>query len=135
MISGIGERKLALYGDEFLAVLAEYDDEAPASATDTVAETLDLFRLGYSIEQVAQQRGLTADTVYNHLARGLEAGAVRFEDVLDLSVQEIADIEAVLLALPEQQRNALKPVYDELGGAYGYGILRCVRAALQRRLK
>ncbi|QPK61929.1 DNA helicase RecQ [Methylomonas sp. LL1] len=135
MISGVGERKLALYGDEFLAVLAEFDDEGHSSATDNVTETLDLFGLGYSVEQVAQRRGLKEDTVYTHLAKGLEAGSVRFEDVLALSAREIADIEAVLLAMPEQQRNALKPVYEQLGGAYSYGLLRCVRAALQRRIK
>jgi len=133
LISGVGERKLALYGDAFLEVLAEFDDEA--NSTDTVSETLDLFRLGYSIEQVARQRGLKDDTVYNHLAKALEVGAVRFDEVLELSPEEIADIEAVLLAMPDEQRNALKPVYEQLGGAYSYGILRCVRAALQHRLK
>jgi len=133
-ISGIGERKLDLYGDEFLAVLAEYDDAMPASIANTVDETLDLFKLGYSVEQVARQRGVKEDTIYSHLAKGLEGGAVRFEDVLDLSEREIATIESILLALPEQQRNALKPVYEELGGAYSYGVLRCVRAVLQRRL-
>ncbi len=134
-ISGIGERKLALYGDEFLAVLAQFDDEAPSSASETVDETLDLFKLGYSVEQVAKTRGLKEETIYTHLAKALETGAVRFEDVLALSETEIADIEAVLLALPDEQRNALKPVYDEFGGTYSYGVLRCVRAALLWRLK
>lgn len=134
MISGIGQRKLELYGDEFLAVLAEFDDEAPAAATDTVSESLDLFRLGYSVEQVAHQRGLSDDTIYNHMAKGLELGLVALGDVLSLSPAEVSEIEAVLLALPEEQRNALKPAYEQLGGAYGYGILRCVRAALQRQL-
>lgn len=139
-ISGVGERKLALYGDEFLAVLAEFDDEVHASASDTVQESIDLFRLGYSVEQVAQQRDLKEDTIYSHLANGLEAGAVRFEDALDLlalegvSAQQIDEIETVLLALSDEQRNALKPAYDELGGAYSYGVLRCVRANLLRRL-
>jgi len=133
-ISGIGERKLALYGDEFLAVLAEFEEVAPASTSDTVSDTLSLFGLGYSIEQVAQRRGLKEDTIYTHLAKGLESGVVRFEDVLSLSAEEIADIEAVLLALSEEQRNALRPVYEELGGAYSFGVLRCVRAALLRRL-
>ena len=135
LISGIGERKLALYGDAFLAVLAEFDHEGHAAATDTITETLDLFKLGYSIQQVAQRRELKEDTIYTHLAKGLEAGAVRFEDVLDLSTEEIADIEAVLLALPDEQRNALKPVYEQLGGVYSYGVLRCVRAALQHRIR
>ncbi len=140
-ISGVGERKLALYGDEFLAVLAEFDEQTHESAGDTVSETLDLFRLGYSVEKVAGQRGLKEDTIYTHLAKGLETGAVSLEDMLDLlapqkvSKQEIADIEAALLALPEDRRNALKPVYEQLGGEYGYGVLRCVRAALQQRLR
>ncbi|MDD2759327.1 MAG: DNA helicase RecQ [Methylomonas sp.] len=135
LISGVGGRKLALYGDEFLAVLAEFAGEPDVSASDTVEESLDLFRLGYSVEQVAERRGLKPDTIYSHLAKGLEAGRVRFEDVLELSAQEIADIEAVLLAMPEAQRNALKPAYEALDGAYGYGVLRCVRAALLHRLK
>ena len=134
LISGVGERKLALYGDAFLAVLAEFDEQEGGPANDTVTETLDLFKLGYSIEQVAQQRGLKADTVYTHLAKGLEAGLVRLADVLDLSAQEIAEVEAVLLALPDEQRNALKPAFEQLGGAYSYGVLRCIRAALQREL-
>lgn len=134
MLSGIGQRKLELYGDEFLAVLAEFDDEPPVSATDTVAESLDLFRLGYSVEQVAKQRGLSEDTIYNHMAKSLELGLVALGDVLSLSPAEVGEIEAALLSLPEAQRNALKPAYEQLGGAYGYGILRCVRAALQRQL-
>lgn len=134
LISGIGQRKLELYGDEFLAVLAEFDTAAePGSRSDTVTESLDLFRLGYSVEQVARQRSLTEDTVYNHMAKALESGLVEVGDVLALSPAELSDIEAALLELPDEQRNALKPVYERLAGAYSYGILRCVRAALQRQ--
>ncbi|MDD1622184.1 MAG: DNA helicase RecQ [Methylococcaceae bacterium] len=135
MISGIGERKLELYGDEFLAVLAEFNEQTNTSANDTVSETLNLFRLGYSIEQIAERRGIKDDTVYNHLAKGLEMGLLRLEEVLPLSAQETREIEDVLLNLPEAQRNALKPVYEHFEGAYSYGILRCVRSALQQSIK
>lgn len=130
-ISGIGERKLELYGDDFLAVLAEFGEDQPASAADTVNETLDLFRLGYSVQQIANQRDLKEDTIYSHLATALEAGTVPLSEVVDLSSKEIEAIEAVMLALPEQQRNALKPVFEQFGGSYSYSVLRCVRAALQ----
>lgn len=132
MISGIGERKLALYGDEFLAVLAEFEDGNAGPSTDTASETLDLFRLGYSVEQIAERRGIKEDNVYNHLAKGLGTGLVRLEEVLPLSAQEIREIEAALLALPDAQRNALKPIFEHFDGAYSYGVLRCVRAALFR---
>jgi ATP-dependent DNA helicase RecQ len=136
MISGIGERKLELYGDDFLAVLAAFDKSDQIEvANDTVAETLDLFRLGYGIEQIAERRGIKEDTVYSHLAKGLEAGTVQLDEVLSLTAQEIKEIEAVFLDLPEAQRNALKPIYEQFNGAYSYGMLRCVRAALQRQLK
>ena len=52
-------------------------------------------------------------------------------DVLDLSVAEINTIEEAILALPNEQQNALRPVYDLFDGQYSYGILRCVRANLQ----
>jgi len=113
MISGIGERKLELYGDEFLAVLAEFDEPDDTLVNDTVSETLDLFRLGYSIEQIAERRGIKDDTVYSHLAKGLETGTVRLDEVLPISAQEIREIELVLLELPEAQSNALKPVYEQ----------------------
>jgi len=136
MITGIGERKLELYGDEFLAVLAEFSEQKDdhSEVSDTLTESLNLFRLGYTAEQIANHRQLSEDTVYNHLAKVLEAGLINLDEVLTLSPAEIVEIEGVLLELPEAQRNALKPVYEQLGGVYSYGVLRCVRAAFQRKL-
>ncbi len=134
MISGVGERKLELYGDEFLAVLAEFDGDDNKSATDTTTETLDLFRLGLNIEQIAERRGIKPDTVYSHLAKNLETGAVRLDEVLSLTIAEIQSIEVVILNLPEEQKNALKPVFEHFDGSYSYGVLRCVRAALQQQI-
>jgi ATP-dependent DNA helicase RecQ len=134
-ISGVGQRKLELYGDEFLEVLAEFDAADTSGLENTALETLNLFRLGYNTAKIAQTRGLKQETVYNHLAKHLEMGAVALEEVVALSAAEIQAIEAVILALPEIQRNALKPVYEHFEGAYSYEILRCVRAALQRQIK
>jgi ATP-dependent DNA helicase RecQ len=129
-ISGVGKRKLELYGDEFLAVLRKYaNSESSGFGSDTYAETLDFFRLGMSVEQIAAKRGLKEDTVYSHLARYLEAGEVKLEEVLPLTASQIQDIRAVLLV---EQSIALKPVFEHFSGLYNYGILRCVRAAMQQ---
>ncbi|WP_305908984.1 DNA helicase RecQ [Methylomarinum sp. Ch1-1] len=131
-ISGVGERKLELYGDDFLAVIDEFRDQQGDELNDTVAASVALFRLGYTVEQVARQRELKADTVYNHLAHALEDGAVMLADVMDMPEQELRRVEAAFLDLPEDKKNALKPVYEQFEGAYSYNILRCIRANLQR---
>ncbi|MCF7964116.1 MAG: DNA helicase RecQ [Methylobacter tundripaludum] len=135
-LSGVGERKLELYADEFLAVISEFVDinkNGPIGLSDTMAESVALFRLGYSVKQIAQQRELQDTTIYGHLAQSLEQGMLVLADVVELPEQEIRQIEAAILNLPEEQRNALKPVYELFDGQYSYGVLRCIRAALQHQ--
>ncbi|MGR9044334.1 MAG: DNA helicase RecQ [Gammaproteobacteria bacterium] len=129
-ISGVGERKLELYGDDFITVIREFT-ATTYKDSDTITDTLTLFRLGYKAEQIAQQRKLTLDTIHNHLARALEHGAVSLTEAVGLPESEIKIIQEGLLSLPDEQRNALKPVFEMFEGQYSYGVLRCVRAALQ----
>ncbi len=134
-ISGVGERKLALYADPFLAVIKAFNDDREDNLISTITETVALFRLGYTVKQVAQQRTLSVDTIYNHLAHALEQGDVVLTDVVDLSAQEIQLIEDVIVALPTVQKNSLKPVVEHFDGIYNLGVLRCIRANLQRKTK
>lgn len=106
----IGERKLNLYGEQFLAVINEFSD-AGSVATNTINTSLELFRLGYSVEKIARQRAL--------------------QEVVDLPDHDIKRIEDAILALSEDQKSSFKPVYELFSGVYSYGVLRCVRAALQ----
>ena len=135
LLSGVGERKLELYADEFLAVIKEFADlnNGSIGLSDTMAETVALFRLGYSVKQVAQQRELKEETIYSHLAQSLEQGMLVLADVVELPESEIRRIEETIINLPEEQKNALKPVYEQFEGRYSYGILRCIRAALQHQ--
>lgn len=129
-ISGVGEKKLELYGEKFLEVLHEFADmEIP----DTVAESVALFRLGYTVEKVAQQRELTEGTIYTHLGQAIEEGSVLLNDVIDLTEAEIQLIEDAIVSLPEEQKNALKPLFEMFDGSYSYNLLRCVRAGFQRK--
>ncbi len=136
LLSGIGQRKLELYADEFLAVISEFADinkNGPIGLSDTMAETVALFRLGYGIKQIAQQRELQETTVYGHLAQSLEQGMLVLADVVELPEPEISRIEEALINLPEEQKNAIKPVYELFEAHYSYGVLRCIRAALQHK--
>lgn len=131
-ISGVGEKKLELYGDQFLEVLQKFSaNDTP----DTVTESLELFRLGYTVEQVAKKRKLKAETIYTHLSQALEDGCVKLTDVIDLDENEIQQIEDAIINLPEEQKNALKPLYELFDETYSYSVLRCVRANFQRKVE
>jgi ATP-dependent DNA helicase RecQ len=129
LISGIGVRKLELYGEQFLAVISDYAEDHKIS--DTVIDSAELFKSGFSVQQIAQKRGYKQETIYNHLSQALEQGMLVLKDVVELPEQEIKRIEEAILSLPSEQQNALKPVHELFEGQYSYGVLRCVRAALQ----
>lgn len=133
-LSGVGQRKLDLYGEKFLTIIRDFfGDEVGLS--DTVAESLRLFRLGVSTQKIAEIRTLKEDTIYNHLAEAIAQGLLVLTDVIDLSEAEIKQIETSLLSLPEEQQNSMKPIYEQFEAAYSYGVLRCVKAALQYQIE
>ncbi len=132
-ISGVGERKLAQYGEAFLAVIRQFETEgggASGDTSDTLFETLQLFHMGMNPQQIASQRGLKPSTIYAHLASAIQQGQARLGDVVGLDAREIETIQEQILAQPADQQHTLKPVFEALDGLYDYDILRCVKAAL-----
>lgn len=127
-ISGIGERKLEAYGEDFLAVITEHLSETSAPPVDTADETLQLFRLGMDAASIAQQRGLAPSTIYSHLARAIQNGDVKLQDVTALDEKTITLLRNAIEQYEEEGR--LKPVFDALNGEYDYNILRCIKAAM-----
>jgi ATP-dependent DNA helicase RecQ len=154
-IAGVGAVKLERYGTEFLAVMADHEAEhgrlegipplpnvplrtTPAlmdwnragGLSGTVRETLTLFRSGIAPEDIAERRGIKADTIYNHLARCIEEGELDMEAVVRLPDDQIRTIEHAFSQLAEESPFTLKPVFDACRGKYSYGLLRCIRAGL-----
>jgi ATP-dependent DNA helicase RecQ len=128
-LNGVGESKLEKYADAFLKVINTHIDTEKQDATDTVSESLLLFRSGLDIDAVASQRNLKTSTVYSHLADCIEQGEIKLSEVIDLNEQEINIIHEALLNLDDGNKK-LKPVFDALDGMYDYNTLRCVQAAV-----
>ena len=127
-INGVGEMKLERYGEKFMQVVRDYPlpELLKNNFSDTINETLALHQTGLDIEAICAKRGLSASTIYSHLADVIEAGMLSAVDVLDLDDDTISTIEQTAEFLNSKQEGALKPLFEELDGEWNYGILRCV---------
>ncbi|AFU98012.1 ATP-dependent DNA helicase RecQ [Simiduia agarivorans SA1 = DSM 21679] len=129
-ISGVGESKLAKFGQAFLDTLCEFD--APDDdSSDTLDGTLTLLRLHMTPAQIAAQRGLTENTIYNHMAELIQSGQISLREALDINDADLARMQDEILAYDGGDEGfRFKPVYEALDGAFDYGTLKCVRAAI-----
>ncbi|HEY9050249.1 MAG TPA: DNA helicase RecQ [Gammaproteobacteria bacterium] len=129
-LSGVGERKLEQYADDFLAVINEYvNDTVVEKKSNTVEETLLLFNSGMDVNAIAKHRSLTASTIYTHLAKLIEQKQLDLVTATGLEDKQIKTIENAILANNEDSIK-LSKIYESLSGEYDYGVIRCVQAAM-----
>jgi ATP-dependent DNA helicase RecQ len=140
-ISGVGEKKLREFGAAFLAEIAAHlasnprqifaDDSfvAPPAAkprlNDTARATLQAFRAGETVPQIAQRRELTTGTIHGHLAAAMEAGEqIDLERLVTKEQQR--EIEAAFAKTGPANLSGAKEL---LGDKIDYGQLRIYRIA------
>jgi len=99
------------------------------AAGGTVAYTGELLAQGLTPAQIAAQRGLKESTIYDHLAELIAAGVVELDAVVPSAVQ--AQVQAALARAGEGA--GLSAVKVLLPEEISYGVIRCVRAALERK--
>ncbi len=129
-VSGVGQHKLARYGQQFLDLLLSLEE--PGGDSETQRQTLELFRQGLPAHEIARQRDLAPATINEHLARAVEQGEIALAELVDLPA---AELEQLRDALQEdgQPVARLRPVYEALDGAYTFDTLKLVRADLRRQ--
>ncbi|NUQ24770.1 MAG: DNA helicase RecQ [Saprospiraceae bacterium] len=74
-ISGVGDFKLKEYGTDFIDLILDYVSQkgnTPQGSTYLI--TLEMFKSGLSVAEIAEKRQCAEITVYNHLAHLLEKG-------------------------------------------------------------
>ena len=143
-ISGFGDVKIGRYGKAFLDAVKQYCKERHLSSrmqlkggskrtkpsaektNDTKRYSLQLFREGKKIEEIAAIRNLTAVTVDSHLSYFIQTGAMKISELVpDVKVQ------AITRELLQAQSTALAPVKEKLGNNYTYSEIRAVASHLQ----
>jgi ATP-dependent DNA helicase RecQ len=140
-ISGVGEKKLQEFGSVFLGEIRAHLEANPRQvfAEDllvassepkprlggTALTTLQLFRKGSTVEQIAAERGLVTGTIYGHLALAIESGEPIEVDRF-LTREEQAEVEA---AFSRCGWANLVGAHEVLAGRFDHGKLRLFRAS------
>lgn len=142
-LSGVGSHKLAQYGNRFVAEIQAYcgeqglsvqtDATTPSTAfpSDTQLLTLQLHREGLSIEEIAQKRGLSINTINSHLIELIEMNQPVDLNQLVLPVRQ----QLIMKAIQAVGTASLKNIYEYLGQSYTYDEIRLVRALWRRDKK
>ncbi len=133
-ISGMGERKCEVYGEEILRALRRFAQGERASTewharpANPAEETLDLLRKGRSLEEIAQLRGRKISTVVAQVADLLEKGETEFQP----QWVELTKVEQIRAACARYGTEWMKPVKDALGESFTFDEIRLVMAQFKR---
>ncbi|MFV0348396.1 MAG: DNA helicase RecQ [Halodesulfovibrio sp.] len=147
---GVGQAKLAMYGQLFLDLLAAHEAEhgKPESTpplpqraaekerrkiardsrgiTATVRASMDMLKTLGTAEAVAAERGLATGTVYGHFAQALRLKEMELEEIT--GQLDPADMHVIREALGASigAGTGLRGAFDALKGRFDYGLLRCI---------
>ena len=151
-ISGVGAVKLEQYGEEFLAVICDYAREnnltdrteiasgrvrhrssetsRKGKRTATYETTKRLLDEGRTVNEVAQERRLTANTIVSHIEMLVQSGAALNLRTHLPGGERVKRIED---AFSQLGYTRLAPVRDLLGYDYSYEEIRLVRAYVRQQ--
>ncbi|MGK0334539.1 MAG: ATP-dependent DNA helicase RecQ [Paraglaciecola sp.] len=137
-ISGVGERKLHRFGEQFMNIIKKHirrEDKESRGDLSSHEASLQAFKNGEPIADIAARRRIGEGTVTSHLAKCYAEGA-------DLDVTQFfrpeapAWVEEAIAALPDEGTGAkavLEWVTEKHGpGALDYGQIHFVWAMRQR---
>ena len=131
-IDGVGKAKLEKYGEAFIKVIQDFQKakgtKKKKEAT-TYKETLELYKNGLTVAEIAQKRKLGLSTIMSHLAKLYVDGAdIDLRPFIsDAEVSQIAEAQIKL-----ESPNALKPYFDYFEEKIDYGKIRLALAILEK---
>jgi len=144
-ISGVGDLKYEKYGREFLKMVCEYcsshhldsrihqkprtrkkiTQKRRSSKSTTFQTSFNMFRSGMSVNDIAAERRLGVSTIEGHLARFVETGEMRLDELVPR--EKIPIIQKAIQEC-DNPDGWLSPIKEMLGDQYTYGEIRAVLA-------
>ncbi|MFB7119489.1 DNA helicase RecQ [Bacillus tropicus] len=136
-VKGIGEHKLVKYGSHFLQAVQHFVEENPNYAetikTEVVSErkksgkasanshleTYEMYKQGIDLDEIAKERGLSRQTIENHLIRCFEDGME-----VDWNSFVPAEYEQLIETAVQNADGGLKSIKEQLPNEVSYFMIR-----------
>ncbi|WP_282124370.1 DNA helicase RecQ [Algibacter mikhailovii] len=130
-ISGVGQRKLEVYGEAFIAEVMDFMGSKvnKYKKTATHLQTYELYKSGLSIEDISVQRKLSITTIYSHMAKLYSSG--KAIDIYDFVSK--GEVDAVKKAKAKLKApKALRPYFDYFNEELDYFKIRLALSVLDK---
>jgi ATP-dependent DNA helicase RecQ len=98
----------------------------------TQLETLELFVSGHDLDGIANKRGITSETVVDHLVYLLEKKVIKKAQIDRMLLA--SEKKLILASIKKVGNERLKPIFEDLGGRISYGKIRLVLAQLGAKI-
>ncbi|WP_395761715.1 DNA helicase RecQ [Bacillus sp. 3G2] len=136
-VKGIGEHKLVKYGSHFLQAVQHFIEENPNYAetvkTEVVTErkksgkasanshleTYEMYKQAIDLDEIAKERGLSRQTIENHLIRSFEDGME-----VDWNSFVPAKYEQMIETAVQNAEGGLKSIKEQLPNEVSYFMIR-----------
>ncbi len=130
-ISGIGEKKMELYGQIFMDVIIDFlSKKSNLAKGSTQKITYNYFKQGLTVDEIAAARELKSSTIYSHLAVLYEQG-----EAIDLT-QFVSKTEGkqILEAIKQQEEDPIKlsTIFEHFNEAIPYHKIRLMVSYYKR---
>jgi len=130
-ISGVGQRKLEVYGAKFINEVIAFTKEKKITKkkSDTHKVTYELYQEGLSIDEIAEKRRLTTTTIFSHIAK-------LYTDGKDINIDELVsknEVDSVREAKKElDSPNALRPYFEHFNEQLDYFKIRLALSVIDK---
>lgn len=144
-INGFGKVRVDKYGSQILGVIKAYCDENHIETDESTelekspkpniksvtGEThkisLELFKAGKTILEIAQERELTTNTIFGHLSKFISAGEVQIAELIsEEHFKELTEL------IPKKKFENLSDLKRQLDDKYSYNDIRLVLNSIDK---
>ncbi|GAB6455330.1 MULTISPECIES: DNA helicase RecQ [Bacillus] len=136
-VKGIGEHKLVKYGSHFLQAVQHFIEENPnyaetiktevaterkktgKASANSHLETYEMYKQDIDLDEIAKERGLSRQTIENHLIRCFEDGME-----VDWNSFVPAEYEQLIETAVQNAEGGLKSIKEQLPNEVSYFMIR-----------